>query len=463
MPAFSKKACAFSIPLGKSSATCDTNSPVKTDDPAKLVRAIGRWGLAALVVNSIIGSGIFGLPSPVAKLTGVRSPLAVLLAGAAVGIIMACFAEVASHFTETGGPYLYAREAFGRLIGLEVGWLLWLVRLTAPAANADLFTSYLAAFWPAAREPIPRLIVLTLLIGSLTVVNIRGVRGGARMSSFFTVAKLLPLAILILAGVVFLASGHGIRPATPPTASSTTWLQAVLLLVFAYGGFESGLTPMAEAKNPRRDPAFALFVALITCTVVYTLIQWVVVGVLPDPGHSERPLAEAARLMMGRGGDILVTVGALISTYGYLSANTLAVPRITFAFAEGGDFPSIFAAVHSKFRTPYFSILVFALLTWLFAVLANFSWNATLSAVARLFYYGTICAALVVLRRKQPQNIYFRLPGGTFFAITGVLICIVLATRIELSGSLILFATVTVAFINWLMVRGKHKATQAAS
>jgi basic amino acid/polyamine antiporter, APA family len=443
--------------------TCDTNSPVIADNPAGLVRAIGRWGLAALVVNSIIGSGIFGLPFSVAKLTGARSPLAVLFAGLVVGIIMACFAEVASHFTETGGPYLYARAAFGRLIGIEVGWLLWLVRLTAPAANADLFASYLAEFWPSVKETIPRLIVLTLLIGSLTVVNIRGVRGGARMSNFFTVAKLVPLAVLILAGVVFLASGHGIPPSTSPVPSPKAWLQAILLLVFAYGGFESGLTPMAEAKDPRRDAAFGLFVALITCTVIYTLIQWVVVGVLPNSAHSERPLAEAARLIMGRGGATLVAVGALISTYGYLSANILAVPRITFALAEGGDFPSIFAAVHPKFRTPYVSILVFALLAWLFAVLANFSWNVTLSAVARLFYYGMICASLLVLRKKQPDNIYFRLPGGTLFAVAGVLICIVLATRIELSGSLILFATIVVAFINWLMVRGNRKPSQIAS
>ena len=431
-----------------------------TDGPAGLVRAIGRWSLAALIINSIIGSGVFGLPSLVAKLTGTLSPLAVLMAGIAMGVIMSCFAEVASHFTQTGGPYLYARVAFPRLIGIEVGWLLWLTRLTAPAANANLFAIYLGEFWPDVRLAIPRLIVITLLIGGLTLVNIRGVGAGAKASSVFTVAKLVPLLIVIVAGVIYVASGHRVVTVSSPMPGSKPWIQAILMLIFSYGGFESALTPMAEAKDPRRDAAFGVFVALITCTIIYTMIQWIVVGVLPDPAHNERPLAEVARLTIGKSGAALIAVGALISTYGHLSANILAVPRITFALAEGGDFPAIFAAVHRKFRTPYFSILVFALLTWLFAALASFSWNVTLSAVARLFFCAVTCAALPVMRKKDPNSTLFRLPGGTVFAFAGVIICIVLATGIELSGSLILVATVAVAFINWLVVRRKARPVE---
>jgi len=433
---------------------------VHTDGPAGLVRAIGRWSLAALIINSIIGSGVFGLPSLVAKLTGTLSPLAVLMAGIAMGVIMSCFAEVASHFTQTGGPYLYARVAFPRLIGIEVGWLLWLTRLTAPAANANLFAIYLGEFWPDVRLAIPRLIVITLLIGGLTLVNIRGVGAGAKTSSVFTVAKLVPLLIVIVAGVIYVASGHRVVTVSSPMPGSKPWIQAILMLIFSYGGFESALTPMAEAKDPRRDAAFGVFVALITCTIIYTMIQWIVVGVLPDPAHNERPLAEVARLTIGKSGAALIAVGALISTYGHLSANILAVPRITFALAEGGDFPAIFAAVHRKFRTPYFSILVFALLTWLFAALASFSWNVTLSAVARLFFCAVTCAALPVMRKKDPNSTLFRLPGGTVFAFAGVLTCIVLATGIELSGSLILVATVAVAFINWLVVRRKARPVE---
>jgi len=167
-----------------------------------------------------------------------------------------------------------------------------------------------------------------------------------------------------------------------------------------------------------------------------------------------RPLADVARILRGGAGAILIASGALISIYGYLSANMLAVPRITFALAERGDFPSLFAAVHPRFRTPYVSIAVFALLTWLLALLGSFSWNVTLSAVARLFYYGLVCAALPVLRRREPAAARFRLPGGVFFALLGVGICLVLITQVNLSGSLILLATVLVAFFNWILVRG---------
>jgi amino acid transporter len=418
-----------------------------------LIRAIGRWSLAALTINSIIGSGVFGLPSVVAGLLGKASTWAVLLAGAAIAIIMACFAEVASQFSQAGGPYLYARVAFGRLMGIETGWMLWLARLTAPAANANLFVIYLGEFFPHAKDPLPRFLILTFLVGILALVNFFGVRAGAQVSNISTIAKLLPLIVVAVAGIVFLLSGHKIEALPFQGAGTHAWLKAILLLIFAYGGFEAALTPMAEAKDPKRDVAFGLFTALITCTLLYVAIQWAVVGLLPAPAHSERPLADVARLMFGRAGAAFITIGALISVYGYLSANLLAVPRITFALAERGDFPRVFAAVHPRFRTPYFSIVVFSAITWLLALLGSFSWNLTLSAVARLFYYGLVCAALPVLRRRQPGAAMFRLPGGNYLALAGVLICLVLITQVDLSGSIILMAMLVIAFLNWLWVR----------
>ena len=424
--------------------------------PVSLVRAIGRWSMAALVINSIIGSGIFGLPSDLAKLLGNASPYAVLIAGGAMGVIMACFAEVASRFTQTGGPYLYSRVAFGRLVGIEMGWMLWLVRLTAPAANASLFVIYLREFWPRAMDPFPRLCVLTLLIGILAITNLRGVRAGAEMSNIFTVAKLVPLFLVAIAGAVYVLNHQQMSNATATSAGAHSWLKAILILGFAYGGFEGALTPMSEATNPRRDTTFGLFAALITCTALYTVIQWVVVKVLADPAHSERPLAEVARLAMGNSGAALIAVGALVSIYGYLSANMLAVPRLTFALAEQQDFPAIFAAVHPRFRTPYFSILVFATLVWLFALLGNFTWNVTLSAAARLFCYGAGCAALPVLRRKQPGGARFQLPAGSLLALIGVAVCVVLITQIDLRKSLILVAVIITAFLNWMAVRNRE-------
>lgn len=424
-----------------------------------LVRAIGRWSMAALTVNCIIGSGVFGLPAILSSLLGRTSVLATLLAAAAVGVIMACFAEVASRFAHTGGPYLYAQNAFGRFTGIQVAWLVWFVRLTACAANANLFVVYLAEFWPQATQPAMKLAILTLLIGILAAINFRGVRAGTHVSTSFTVAKLTSLVFVTFVGGFYLLMKHPALTNSSLAPGPTQWARAMVLLIFAYGGFEAALISAGEARNPRRDLPFALFAALVTCAVIYGLIQWVVVGVLPDPAHSERPLADVARIVIGSGGAALTAVGALFSIYGYLSGNILTTPRITFALAERGDFPSVFALVHPRFRTPYFSILVFALLVWLLALFGSFAGNATLSAGSRLFYYGVVCAAVPVLRKKMPDRPLFQLPGGTLIGIVGVLICAGLLTQIEYNKSLILLVAVAVAFFNWLAVR-KRPITQ---
>ena len=423
-----------------------------TSPQTGLVRAIGRWSLAALAVNSIIGSGIFGLPATVAGLLGKRSVVAVLIAGAAMGVIMACFAEVASQFSEAGGPYLYARAAFGRLTGILVGWMLYLAQTAAPAANANLFVIYLAEFWPAAKEPWPRFVILTLLVGVLALINARGARQGAAVSNVFTVAKILPLLMVVLAGAAVTIIHPAPWGAAGPMPASV-WIKAMVLLIFAYGGFESALAPMSEAKNPGRDAAFALFVALIACTVIYALVQWVVVGVLGPGATTDRPLAEVARVTMGNRGAGLVALGALVSVYGYLSAKLLGMPRVTFALAKGGDLPEVFAAVGPRFHTPWFSILFYAAAVWGLAMVGSFAWNVTLSVVARLFYYGVVCAAVIALRRKQPLAAGFRLPGGQVLAVLGVGIAAALATQVDLSKSLILAATVGAALLNWLWAR----------
>ena len=372
-----------------------------------------------------------------------------LLAGAAMAIIMGCFAEVASQFTEAGGPYLYARVAFGRLVGILVGWTLYLGQTAAPAANANLFVIYLAEFWPHAKDPWPRFQILTVLVWLLAVVNARGARQGAIVSNFFTVAKILPLLMVASAGAAITI----VHPTPWPglsTYPASAWIKGVFLLIFAYGGFESALAPTGEARNPARDTVFALAVTLISCTALYALIQWVVVRVLGPASTSDRPLAEVARAAMGNPGAGLVAVGAMISVWGYLSAKLLGMPRVTFALAERGDLPRVFAAISPRFHTPWFSILLYASVVWVLALIGSFGWNLTLSVVARLFYYAVVCAAVIPLRRKQRIAGAFRLPGGVLWSVLGVLIAIVLATQADLSKSLILGITVVAALVNWL-------------
>ena len=422
----------------------------------ELLRAIGRWSLVALVINCIIGSGIFGLPAVIASQLGRWAPLGYLGAAVGVGVIMGCFAEVASRYSDAGGPYLYARAAFGSFIGIQTGWLTWLARIAASAASANLFVDYLGELVPAATHGPPRAALLTAILGALLVVNVRGVRSGARVSNFFTLAKLVPLAVLMVAGAIFLSVRGWQGDAGPPRPGQA--IDALLLLVFAYGGFESAMIPLGEARDPRRDAPFALGAALVCCTIVFTSIQIVVMGTLPQLAGTTRPLAAAARAILGSGGALLLTVGALFSTYGLLSANMLNVPRLTYALARQGDFPGFFGLAHPRFRTPHVSIAVFALILWAMALAGSFRWNAVLSAVARLFTYAVVCAAVPVLRRRQPGEARFHLPAGNVLAAVGVAFCVLVGSRTGKLELIILLITAAIAAGNWWLARPRLAA-----
>jgi basic amino acid/polyamine antiporter, APA family len=418
-----------------------------------LARAMGRWTLTALVVNAIIGSGVFGLPSVIAKLLGPAAPWAWQIGAAGNGVVMLCFAEVASRFSGAGGAYLYAREALPQLLAIQTGWLAYLTRLTAAAAAANLFTSYLAEFWPAADVATVRVALLTVLLGALATVNYRGVREAATLSNVFTVSKLVPLLIFLVVGAAYLTWQQVVLTPAPVAATTSDWLRAVLLIAFAYGGYDGAMMAMGEARCPRRDAPFALITAMVMLAALYTAVQLVVDAVLPDPGASTRPLADAARILMGPAGGWLLAAGATISVVGFLGANFLNAPRLTYALAEHGDLPPIFGRVHRRFRTPSVSILVFALLVWVLAVRGSFEWNATLSAVSRLFVYGSTCAALIALRRSNPEGARFRLAGGLLMPLAAIGFCAVLAARMGKAELVILVAVAAVALLHWAIVR----------
>ena len=427
-----------------------------------MVRAIGRWSLAALMINIIIGSGIFGLPSKVAALTGRQSPITFLIAAAGIAVIAACFAEVASRFRESGGPYIYTKVAFGRFVGLQTGWLNWLSRLAASAASANLFTVYLAEFWPRMNKPALRFGAITLLLAVLTVVNVRGIRISTEVSNFFTVSKLVPLIVFVLGGCLFLLSRGSPLPAIPESHDSNAWLNSILLVIFAYTGFEAALIPTGETKNPDRDAPFAILAALLVCTPIYALVQFVVVRTLANPGQSGRPLADAAQVFGGPVLASLIAVGVLLSVVGYLAAGMIACPRIVFAFAEQKDFPRWFAAVHPRYKTPYVSVIVYGVLVWSLALLGSFNWNAKLSSVSRLVTYALTCAALPTLRWKSPGLAKYTLPMGPVFALLGIAFCGVLLSRAGKVEVSVLGVTLAIALLNWIFVRRRPSAMESA-
>jgi len=421
-----------------------------------LVRTIGRWSLVALMLNTMIGGSIFGLPSVIAARLGKVSPAAYFVALAGIAVIAACLAEVASYFQEAGGPYLYAREAFGPFMGIQIGWLTWLSRITASAAVANLFIAYLSEFLPRVREPAVRGLVITVLISFLAIVNYRGVSTGNRLSNVFTITKVVLLTAFVGGGLLALALHPAIRVKPPllhPTA--TDWFQAVILLVYAYGGFEAALFVSGEARNPRKDAPIALFTALATVTLLYVGVQYVVIHTLATSTVTEKPVVDSARQFLGPVGVTLVAIGTLVSTYGYISANMLHTPRVTFAMAERGDFPKFFAGVHRRFRTPHVSILTFAATLLLFSVVGDFRWNAVLSAVSRLFIYGSVAAALPALRRKYPQGGTFRLPAAGLFVVLSLLFTGLLATRMHRDDLIAVAVTSAAALVTWTWTRGK--------
>jgi APA family basic amino acid/polyamine antiporter len=426
-----------------------------TDSSPGLVRTIGRWSLTALMMNSILGVSIFRLPSDLAARLGGLSPLSCICAGIGILIIAGCIAEVSSYYQETGGLYLYARDALGRFAGLLVAWLTWLTRIAAPAAAANLFCTYLAQFFPILAGCKAELLILVLLIGHLALLNYFGVKTGTNVSNFFTTIKVSFLLLFVLAGIVALLLKSEIRvPLTFPVTTAKNWFSAMLLLVYAYGGFEGALFVGGETRHPKRDTPIALLSALLMVAVVYTAIQFVVVATLPNAGTTSSPLYDSAFRFLGPVSATAIGIAALISAYGYLSANLLHAPRITYAMAELGDFPSILAIVHPRYRTPYVSILVYAILVFTFAALGNFQWNAVLSAVSRLAVYGAMAYAVPVLRRKRPQEAQFKLPLPFLFAGLGILFSIILLTQMGRAEFTVVVATCAIALVNWIAVRG---------
>ncbi len=431
-----------------------------------LIRAIGRWSLAGLVLNSIIGTGVFVLPGTIGGQLGWSSMYAWILAAALTGAMIFCFAEVASRFSEAGGAYLYTKAAFGSFAGIQMAWMVYFVRCITAAVQANLFTTYLAELWPAAATRPAEVAVTTTFIGLHALVNMRSVGGGANVSSFFAVVKLLPLTAFGLLGIAWLAMGRAAEPAIAADPTFNGWLTALLLLMFAYGGFESALIPLGEAKNARRDAPFALITGLVLVTVVYLAAQLAVLVTLTEPAATDRPLAASARVMFGGSGAVLITIAALISVYGWLASNMLNVPRLTMAMAERGDLPAFFGWIHPRYHTPWISILTFAGVSLVLALQAGLLQNLSLSAVSRLFVYGGVCAALPVFRARERRGIdtpgmqpaLFPVRGGNVLAAIGVGLALVLVTRMNQRELVTMVLLVALAAAHWWYLRNRRTA-----
>jgi amino acid transporter len=421
-----------------------------------LVRGILRWDLLALVINGVIGAGIFGLPSKIHALIGAYSLLAFAACALVAALIVVCFAEVASRFERPGGPYLYARSAFGRLVGFEVGWLTWLARVTSFAALCNLLVSYLHVLWPVADSAAWRPVVISMVVLLLTTANIVGVRNAAVLSNTFTIGKLAPLLLLIVGGLFVMTPS---RFTLGPAPAAGAFSKAVLLLVFAYSGFEGVIIPAGEIRDPRRNVPWAMLSGIVVVAVVYELVQLVCVGTLPGLAASERPLADAGARVLGTAGASIVTLGALVSILGTLHAIVLAAPRLLFAMAEQGDLPRILAATHPRFHTPWIAILVSSAVVFALTLAGSFIGALTISTIIRILTYLAVCAALPVLRRRgDAPPAAFHAPAGMPVAVLTLVLCVWLVAHSGGREALQVAIAAGLGLVIHLAVRGRRAA-----
>jgi amino acid transporter len=420
-----------------------------------LVREIRQLDLVGIVLNSIIGAGIFVLPAKAFGMIGAYSLIAFVICALVVVLIILCFAEVGSRFTETGGPYRYAREAFGPAVGFQVGWMNWIARISAYATNCNLLIVYLSFFWPAAGAGYTRAIVITTITFFLTAINYIGVRNAAIISNFFTIAKLLPLFLFIVTGLFFLTPGNFTLGDQPAYRSFST---AVLLLVYAFTGFENAGVPAGEIVNPRRTLPIAILVAMAIVTMVYILVQAVCIGTLPNLGGTDRPLAEAASRFMGPIGASIIAAGAVTSVIGNLNVAVLSTPRIPFAMSVHNELPKALAAVHPRFHTPHVAIVLTTALMLALTLSSTLIYALTVSTIARLLAYAATCAALPTLRRKQnAPPALFSVPGGTIISIVAILLSLWLlsnSTAIEARDSAIAVVAGLLIYLTYKLTRG---------
>ncbi len=387
-----------------------------------LNRSIRKWDLVLLIINSIIGAGIFGLPSKIFKISGVYSIIAFFICALVVIVFILCFAEVSTRFDKTGGPYIYTLAAFGRFPAFCMGWLLLLSRIFNFATLINLLVVYLSFFLPAFVNPFLRLITIFTITAFLSFMNHIGVKNSTKLNNILTVAKLLPLFMFIIIGLFFIQPDLFI-PAQSIDFNAIS--SSVLLLIFAFGGFEAVLINSGEIDNPKKTLPFALLTSAIFVALFYCLIQIVSIGTLPNLAFSEKPLAEAASLFMGKAGGYLMVAGAFISILGALNAMVLSGSRLPFALSNEKQFPKLFSYVNPRHLTPTWSLLLFSLVATIVSISQSFLSALSIAVIIRILIYLIVCISLIKLRKKKNDKPdYFKVRFGYFFAFTGILISI---------------------------------------
>jgi basic amino acid/polyamine antiporter, APA family len=382
----------------------------RVDD--QLVRGIGTPALTANIISSTIGAGIFVLPALMARTLGPAALLAFVCCAIAMVLFVTCFAIAGSRVSLTGGLYAYVEVAFGRYVGFLAGALYGLTALGAVAGVVNVLINSIAVAVPVLGSGPLRIILMILVYGSLVLINVRGVRGGAGAVTIVTFAKLVPLLVFVGAGIFFIHPANLTWQAWPDSKSLG---DSVILLIFAFVGIEVALIPSGEVKNPARTVPRSAYLALVITTIIYMMIQLVAQGTLGADlaNYRDAPLAEAAAGFLGNIGHKLLLAGAAISAFGFVTSDILSSPRILFAFGRDGVLPRWFAHVHPRYRSPDVAIVAWTVLAFALSITGTFERLAVLSNVAVLLMYLLCCAAcwFLVQRDVRSDGKPFNFPG----------------------------------------------------
>lgn len=395
----------------------------ETSNATRLRRDIGIFGASFLALNAMIGAGIFALPGRVAVNAGMLSPWLFLVIGALFITIVLTFAELSSYYDQTGGPVLYASDAFGPFAGFSTGWAIYLSRMTAFAANANVMATYLASLHDVFASDIARGTIITAVTVGLTWANVLGVRDGVRTMAVFTFLKVTPLVLMVLLGLQHV-TGAALIPGGPIFFDGIG--DTTLLLIYAYVGFETIGITAGETSQPRRTLPRAYVSSMLGTSLLYFLVVLVFVSVIPAENYEGATLVDVGRSIAGPLGAIVITMAAVFSIGGNLSGSILGAPRITFSMAHERMLPAWFGRVHARYATPDRSILFMGGMALTLALTGSFVKLALASSVVRLLGYIICIASLPSIRRNadaQAREKAFRLKGGYTIPVIALLIC----------------------------------------
>ena len=428
-----------------------------------LIRAVGVRGLTAGMVNYMIGAGIFVLPATIAARVGGFAPFVYVVCAIAMGTIVLCFADAGSRVSLSGGTYAYAEVAFGPFVGFVVAMTLWVSTVLASAGVANIFVDTLSQISPSLGQPMVRIATLVVVYSVLVAINIRGVKMGSAVVQTVTAAKLTPLVILIGVGLLAINAKNLAWTGMPPAREVA---RTAVILTFAFIGIESALTPSGEVREPARTVPRALFATLVLVTAIYIGIQIVAQGVLglELATNTKAPLADAAKRLLGSGGQMLVILGAAISTLGYIAGDVLAAPRGLYALGRDRLLPGAIGAVHPRYRTPHAAIIVHAVFCLGFALSGTFEKLAVLSVITTLIVYLICCLATVQLQRldiRDGEAIPFKLAGGPVVPIIACAIVVWLMTASTREEVLAMGAMLVAETALFLLMRSRRSAEGA--